>query len=704
MADIPAARLDDKINATRFSAWAGMFVDIQPHYCALGDRDISQIDFSPVISIFYLSTWRVCLGQDVDWCLGLVGNLVYSPNYPPGNIATDNLASYLIDWGDGTTDGGDPGGDPPVCGTHGAGALEWPTAGDYTITVTLTDDAGYSTTIRVQIEVVDCTLFPFDGYAGSDGSGVYRATTWTAVNGDLSGDWLYVYDIDINYARKQGGHYQVLIATKAGLAISDDGGASWRRIELSNPADTWGVGVTAARLSYRRIARDASNPDVCYVIADYDSGGGNWVGYMLRTSDNWASYTWYPLGGAYQTVATWGYVQETSLYYHHREGSGSPVYSPVSQTNLLGAPDGQYGGARVDFVNRQNDMNPAMVFLLLDLGAWIELSAATVDGGINYEAIIGASADTMTFVAADMDIRLYTEPNSFIGQWAGGAGYPPAVPTALNGSPSISTEFRRIVVQLWSSPGAYTGTGMFRHLFDGFRFYPSAVYPWLKPYDIAVSRGDGRYLYMTTWEGGGVCWRVYDTTLSVSQPLYAIRQLRSGTSAANHVQVLTPYMPTIPQRNQKALLHGDWSTNWERLAVVDLDPALFQQYGYWQNVTRTEIGATYGGAASLAVAADWLDEDHFYAVDINAPYVTIDGGATWTARTVVHANFEVSPQSIISHPDYVGEYALPNSNIAAGDARRVVYSMDDGLVWMDLSAGLPAGLDINVVRLLSEVP
>lgn len=701
MPDIPAARLDDKINACKFSAWAGMFVDIQPNYCNLLDDDISQVQLSPRLR-FNLSTWRVCIGQDLAWNLGTAADPSYSPNYDP--TAADHLTSYEVDWGDGNSTGvvAYPAGGPPPSGNYGAAAGEWPTAGDYTITVTLIDDDGNTTIVEVQVEVVDCTLFPFDGYAGTEGSGVYRATTWTAVNGDLSGDWLTVYDIDINYARRQGGYYQVLIATKAGLAISDNGGSSWRRIELSNPADTWGVGVTANLLSYRRIARDASNPDVCYVIADYDSGGGNWVGYMLRTSDNWTSHTWYPLGGAYQAVATWGYVQETSLYYHHREGSGSPIYAPVAQTNLLGAPDGQYGGARVDFTNRQNDMNPAMVFLLLDLGSWIELAAGTVDGGINYAAIIGASADTMTFVAADMDIRLYTEPNSSIGQWAGGAGYPPGgLPNTLSGNPSISTEFRRIVVQLWSSPGAYTGTGFFRHLFDGFRFYPSAVFQWLRPLDIAVSRGDGRYLYMTTIEGGSARWRVYDTTLSLSQPLYAIRDLSSGV-AVSGANVITPYASTIPQRNQKALLHGYWG-NWARLATIDLDPALFQQYGYWQNVVVTEIGS-YAGINSVANAADWLDEDHFVAIDTNRPYVTVDGGANWTARTIIHANFETVTQSIISHPDYVGEYALGNSNIAAGDARRVVYTMDDGITWMDVSAGLPAGLDINVVRILSEVP
>lgn len=709
---IPATRLDDKINATQFRAFAGLVLFVQAGYCNIATKDIPQVELSPVVQAD-LSTRRVCL--DTDIALDIDSS--YSPFH--------NIVAYRIQWGDGT-DTGWVVAWPPGPLAYGAAAGEWPDFGTYTITISVRDDAGggvggpFEATIEEQIEVVDCTEFPFDAWAGLDGGGVYRVgSPWVARNAGLTGDWLTVYDIDVNTARTHRGEAEVWIATAAGVAVSVDGGEHWRKLALEDPEDTWGVGITAALLNYTMIARDVVNTDKCYVIAEYDSNPGNdeWVGYLLYTDDNFDTWTWKPLGGAYQAAGAWGYVQAVPRFFTAEGDQLDAITAAlVNPTNATGAPNGQYGGFTRTYTNRTGACFHDFLYeIILDLGSYITLDPGTVDGGINVEMIIGALTDTMTYGANEPDIRLYGAYGGADWQsilhWDGAVdGYIPALPSTKNDNANVpsgiihTAAFRFMKIRHQSA--AYTGSGTCRMLIDGVRVYPDTVFNWFRPFAISVDKKTGRYLYMSMWNGDRNRLLVWDTEDMATW----INERNIGGVDPNpdyrQAKVLSPKWLDAEVTGYETLVWGNLggagNTGIRVMPAIEYGTP-FSKYGY------PVVGFGHGDLA-IAVRnyhgyAEWPYEDEMYVGQTAQIYYSIDAGASWATyggNVGGDVAFVQLPQvGGLLNLDYLGELIVGNRDLTAGDATRITYSMDDGVTYRDVSTGLPA-TDVRVIRLLSE--
>jgi PKD repeat protein len=104
----------------------------------------------PVV-ILTLTPNPVCLGNSMAWD--------FTGSYAPGSTIT----SYAINFGDSNSDTG-------ISGTH-----TYATAGEFTITATVTEGTGLTQTVTEEVNVIDCTnlLLLQYIYAATDGSGVW---------------------------------------------------------------------------------------------------------------------------------------------------------------------------------------------------------------------------------------------------------------------------------------------------------------------------------------------------------------------------------------------------------------------------------------------------------------------------------------------------------------------------------------------------
>ncbi len=708
---IPDARLNDKKHATRFRAFGGLVISAEPGYCVIGD--IPAVDLSPVIR-FDLDPRRICEDVDATWDL--------SNSWSPCH----NLAKYEIDWGDGNVTAGAWGGGPS--GTYGAAANEWDLAGaaslDFTIRIFVWDDEGLCTTITEQIEVIDCAVFPFMGYAGCDApDGAYTATTWQAINTGLDGGWLHVEDIVVNPSVVVGGVEEVWIGTRAGLGYSHDGGQTWHRLALNDPPNSWGdaPAPTATTVYYTQIIIDPNDPQKFYVAVNWQNGAGNWRAWLLRTTDRWATHTWYPLGSNSQTALTWGYIDDWESFQCVRY-SGSATPSLVNPQNILGNTDMNFGGGQMT-VPTGSDLVFSQ-YLLLDLGTWIELRNTTVDGGINIETRVNAWTDTVTWSAhaTDPSVEIYANelrPCGVSGQWCGhsnlggalfswttGAGtYPPAV-GLHNGAVSVYSggyrPFRWIRVHLDGTVPTIGGTVL--HEYDFFRFYPHAVHSQVRILSIDVDREYGRWFHCALWEGSALRLRIYDTWDTMTCP-WSIVRLGWGVTTAElalktrWLKVISPKM-VAPGYGRKFIVYGRFvlDTADDNIAIFDSVPT--ELCNCTLDYTIVDDGG-WGLHWIGALVREPTDDDLIYAVvNFGAGanlWLTRDGGANWTNQGAMTFGSE----AMALNPDYLNEILVGN-RAAVGADQRANYTMDEGANWFDVSTGLPAGADLNVVRLLSE--
>jgi hypothetical protein len=126
----------------------------------------------------------------------------------------------------------------------------------------------------------------------------------------------------------------------------------------------------------------------------------------------------------------------------------------------------------------------------------------------------------------------------------------------------------------------------------------------------------------------------------------------------------------------------------------------FTKYGY--PVTGFEFSDISDINLSVYYGAEWPLQNTIYVTRASTLRVTVDQGSNWSSLGSVGANFVPLPQTggLLS-PDWLEEFIVGNSDLTAGNADRVHYTMDNGATWFDVSTGLPA-TDVRVLRLLSE--
>lgn len=721
---IPATRIDDKIHACRFKAWGGLVISIEPGYCHIVDDDIPQVDLSPVID-FSLGTRRVCEDVDVAWDM----TNSYSPfdtlvGPPPAGT------TWAIDWGDGNTSSGNN--IATASGNYGAAANEWDLAGAasavFDITITLTDDSGLQTIITIQIEVVDCTAFPFMGYAGLGGDGPYVATTWSSMVGDLSGSWLTVNDISV--MDLPGGVREVWIATDGGLAVTRNNGASWRIAVLGDPPNDWddGTAPTIDDVQFIAVSHNPNRANQVFALAQWQNAVSDERGAFLRSFDYGYSWTWKSLGGNAATAATWIYPK--SVLSDVWCWSDTPIvpngsHQPPDEWELTDpdnalSDDGTYGGGRVYWDDRETNQtsNNSEFLFVLDLGCYITLNPATVSGGINVKATTGNCTDELSFIACNQEIGLEAMSLDMdTGQLVGGSpgcplnsignllqwtcamdGYPPDYITK-SAVKTIATPFRYAVIYASNTHAAYFGTGIVEALIGYARFYPHTVQSEVLPIGLAVNPG-GSYLYITYHQAGSIRLKRYEID-DDNETCAFTGDMSLGTATQADVAARTywamPYVPNIHSTDVSDYIYIYGRMN----APAGLGGTKHLIMSDDRGASWSDIGdsTSWGGncIGGFIVEPSTALKMYVFLNTAQRLWVTVDGGSNWTNRAATPFDTE----AVDIHPDYLGEFIIGNLAAAANPVR---YSMDDGLSWFVTSAGLPgapAGA-VNALKLLTE--
>jgi len=705
---IPAGRIDDKIHATKFRAKAGLTISFEPNYCPIG-IDYLDVDFSPV-PILDFGNLRVCEDVDVAWD----ATSSYSPFdtlVGPPPVGT----TWLIDWGDGNTSSGNN--IATASGNYGAAANEWdldaadaPEDGVYTITFTLTDDSGLQTIIERQIQVIKC-IVPFMALAFFDGDGIYSSESpFTIKNSGLDGAWLNVNDALVI---QNGPLVETWIATDAGIAYSQNGGASWNLQSLPTPPNNWGdtPAPSIAGLTFIALACDDTSDFTLYALARYWNGTEYraWLYYR----PNGQSWQVIALGGHAQplVIGSWAYPETVLDRFCWRQANptpppdGTPDVTYQDLDNLK-AVNLQYAQIEADFPQPINNLEGSFWLFIFDLGGYISVGLGALIGGINVEARLGDFTDaeysggapwfdSVTMRARTMtrgpdvdDCQLYTSGTELVNCLSGGA-YPDGCDFTTVSNAAAATMFRYVGVAVHPTAGGpgHNWPDFWRYQFDYFRFWPVAVDTNCRPIGLAAWGG---VVYLTTLEGG----QLRLVALDAANDYEVLRVVALGSATDAQINARTrwakPYILNTPggERTGRLYLYGS--------IITSPDGGGASQLLYSDDVGQswTDVQTAWAGYVG-AIAFDPLNVKKVYAVQNNAGgtlQVSDDDGATWTGNALPFES-----EALAISPDWLFELAVGNRTAAANP---VYYTMSDGVSFFVTSAGLPALPSGGITRLV----
>lgn len=212
------------------------------------------------------------------------------------SVAFDGTASYDPDGSVASYAWTFPGG-TPSSSTSDSGSVSWAAAGEYEVSLVVTDGTGLkSSPARRVVQVYE----PQGEYYLATENGVYYTgdggQNWTALNTGLSGDALKVKDIKVDPAtRHLPAAYRVLwIATEAGVYVSPNGGGFWAEKSPASVPNTWSDSTAPAvgDLIFRRLLFSG---DTLFAIATWLNGSSeerSWLFYSIDTM-NIRSAVWF---------------------------------------------------------------------------------------------------------------------------------------------------------------------------------------------------------------------------------------------------------------------------------------------------------------------------------------------------------------------------------------------------------------------------
>lgn len=242
--------------------------------CNIDSDGIMGVSKQPV-TVLSLSPNPVCLGDAVDYD--------FAGSYAPGSAIT----SYAIDWGDLTIV------DPAAA----SGNHTYAAAGSYTVRGTVTEGLGKTTTVEVEVNVIDCD----DGlliewtYHASYGGGVYfrdwtaDAPAWESRNVGL--------DLNVNgLAMRPGSRHkpdtthELWAACDGGVYRTFDGGRHWAQLTLPDPSNDQAdaPAPTVGDLAFQCVVFSKQTADLLWILAARAAPARL---YVYRTDDDGLTWT-----------------------------------------------------------------------------------------------------------------------------------------------------------------------------------------------------------------------------------------------------------------------------------------------------------------------------------------------------------------------------------------------------------------------------
>lgn len=522
------------------------------------------------------------------------------------------------------------------------------------------------------MEAVPATLVAFTG-----GTGTYWSkdvgTSWAARNTGKAGtDSVFGYWDPWGPTKHKTGTYnpEKAILWDFGVGYihrSVDAGRHWYDVTpATNPPNTWNddPAPTMNDLTYTHAVADMHRNKTHYAIAYYRESGA-YRGYMLVTEDDGELWIWYALGGnADAAVATWMPIPEGGLIpgmlCWGENGWGAVLDDPPgvvqdNPENVEGDPDGLYGGAHWQYAAQPGEEAFGPIFVVYDLGVWITLNAATVDGGANCKCKIGNCISTGSnndniYVAGRRDLRWIEPPPGdcdtvvpqALNEWLEfGMGFWPPIPGDED-TRARTTAYAIRYVQFSYSNGNIPDDSVQQYEFDYLLLYPHQVYDEIRPISLAMDWEDGTYLYMTVWEGNALRLRVYNLTSGL--PIL-VHNIWLGNASRADIDARTYWAcckamsdASVADYGQNVVVYGRWNDGAVRHIATSNDVG----------VTLVHI-ADAGWAAEWVGALKWVAQNDIVCVLNNGAPATLErwNGAAWT--TLSNVDFDVDCGAMAMH-------------------------------------------------------
>lgn len=250
--------------AWRFSSKLGP-VFTPRFFCCTDPNDMGISEGKEPVAVLELSPNPAFVGDMISFD----GTDSYDPD--------GSIASYAFTFPSGT----------PASSSSSSGTVSWAAAGEYEVTLVVTDGTGQKSTPARTIMRVE----PQEGeYYLATENGVYYTAdggqNWTARNTGLSGSALNVNAITFDPATKNvPAVFRTLwIATDDGMYVSGNGGGNWVQKNPASVSNAWSdsPAPTVADLEFVDLVFAGSR---LFAIANWQNVGGDERGWLFYTDD-----------------------------------------------------------------------------------------------------------------------------------------------------------------------------------------------------------------------------------------------------------------------------------------------------------------------------------------------------------------------------------------------------------------------------------
>jgi hypothetical protein len=250
--------------AWRFSSQLGP-VFTPRFFCCTDPNDMGLVEGKNPVAVLELSPNPCFVGENVAFD----GTDSYDPD--------GTVTGYAFTFPSGT----------PGSSSADSGTVSWAAAGEYAVTLVVTDGTGLKST---PARIVQRVLDPGGSYLIGTTTGVYLTSdggqNWDARNGGLSGDALNVKDLLVDPATQNLGPEKetIWIATAGGLYVSNDEDADWTQknpASVSNP-DGDDPAPAVADLTFTKLLFVGER---LFAIAEWQNGGGDYRSWVFYSDD-----------------------------------------------------------------------------------------------------------------------------------------------------------------------------------------------------------------------------------------------------------------------------------------------------------------------------------------------------------------------------------------------------------------------------------
>jgi hypothetical protein len=418
------------------------------------------------------------------------------------------------------------------------------------------------------------------------------------------------------------------------IVCSEDAGQNWHdlTVYLSDPPNGWSdsPAPTVADLTFKQLHGDIHHQGTFYALAEWQNGGGEWRGWLLKTAGDGQSWTW----AGFPTSLYGTNLITNGTFDINLSGWGPPL-DGCSWSASYGGSMQMVWRALSNTYTQQNIIAPA--------GTYEFKATFHRNAGFANTAILSLDGvmDVLTWGPAETGTK--------------------QVDVGLNGAYTVQL--------LCGFQGGFT-----YGWWDDVSIRMVSPISEVRPLAMDLDDQDGSRLYVTAWDGAALQLLVYNASSMVKTDNYAFGSATEAEMAARtyYISPRTAYYPGIANFGNIVFVFGRYNDGGVKHVAKSTDGGVsFANRGdaTWTTERVGYLERLYDGQTLYAF------------LDAASPRLwrSLDGGLTWTDLNSLP--FDVENESV-SLAGGAGAEFLAAGNVAA--AQMAAYQAAPyGGVWTD---------------------